>query len=63
MGVTAASPPWWGRTSTFTLGGAIRSKWSLNSLVMTSLFWSGTRRMLILAKALEGSTVLAPSPM
>ena len=63
VGVTAASPPWWGITFTVTHGGAIFLKWSTNSCVMASLFWSGTKRMLILALALDGSTVLAPSPM
>ena len=46
-----------------TLAGAILVKCSINFWVISSGFWPGTKRMLIFAKAFDGITVLAPSPI
>src|SRR5690606_42016740 len=58
LGVTAGSPPWWAMTLTRTDLGAMAFMCRVNNSEISSLDWLGTRRMDILACALDGKTVL-----
>ena len=55
--------PWWFITFTVTLGGASSRTRASNAPKIAPGSWSATSRMLILAAAKLGSTVLAPAPM
>ena len=56
-------PPWRSLNESIIVSGVCASKCRRSLSVMSSGVWSATRRHEILADALDGRTVLAPSPV
>src|SRR5687768_62634 len=63
IGVIYGSPPWCRVAFMSTQDGAIFFKCWMSRSVILLLSWLGTNLAEIFAKAFEGSTVLAPSPV